>query len=429
MSGWIVICFFPGETLQEDNRLTMLHNIQILNIAFLWTVFLVACKPQAAIVTPVATEQAPSQIPLPTKTVVPVKPPTPTVSALPTITDTPTVTLPAPTSVPIPTPTATAVPIDLSRISSGAVVLFARDDDLWRTDLDGHEIDRLSEGGLLNWGWDREDDFWWMNATLRPPYVSPDGRWIAFASTGKKLVLDVAAPGMARLIVGSGDGPMAWSPDSRFLAYGPHSLYVYDPEADQANKLLTGYGGGIHNISWSPDGRSIGFVCCFKPPADQSSGDPSIGEIQRVEVATGQVETVGEATSTVGGGPSHFCWTAENQVITSTGQAVRCSSDAVLHYVSPDGTQIAYLSSVSSEDTDFNLLIVQQTATGEIAWQQDVASIRPNVVFWSPDGQYLLLDDSLQKHSPIWRTKADGSGELEIVVEDGFLLNVIPAWQ
>lgn len=405
------------------------YNIHPFTNFLLCAAFLIACKPQAAIATPVAMEPLSTQTWLPTKTLAPVKLPTPTVSTLPTITYPPTVTLPAPTSTPIPTPTATAVPIDLSRINSGAVVLFARDDDLWRTDLDGHEVDRLSEGGLLNWGWDREDDFWWMNATLRPPYVSPDGRWIAFASTGKKLVLDVAAPGMTRLIVGSGDGSMAWSPDSRFLAYGPHSLYVYDPEADQANKLLTGYGGGIHNISWSPDGQSIAFVCCFKPPADQSSGDPYIGEIQRVEVATGQVETVGEATSSIGGGPSHFCWTAENQVITSTGQAVRCSSDAVLHYISPDGTQIAYLSSVSSEDTDFNLLIVQQIATREIVWQQGVASIRPNVVFWSPDGQYLLLDDSLQKHSPIWRTKADGSGELEVVVEDGFLLNVISAWQ
>lgn len=421
---------FPGEALRKDNHLMMLrYNIYSFTIFFLCAVFLIACKPQAVIATPVATEPPSTQISLPTDTLAPLKLATATAPTLPTITDMPTATLPAPTLTPTPTLTATAVPIDLSRISSGAIVLFARDDDLWRTDVNGHEVDQLSEGGLLNWGWNREDDFWWMNATLRPPYVSPDGRWIAFTSTGKKLVLDVAAPGTARLIVGSGDGPMAWSPDSRFLAYGPHSLYVYDPEADQANKLLTGYGGGIHNISWSPNGRLIAFVCCFKPPANQNSGDPSIGEIQRVEVATGQVETVGEATSTVGGGPSHFCWTADNQVITSTGQAVRCSSDAVLHYVSPDGTQIAYLSSVSSEDTDFNLLIIQQIATGEIVWQQGVASIRPNVVFWSPDGQYLLLDDSVQKHSPIWRTKADGSGELEIVVEDGFLLNVIPAWQ
>ena len=402
------------------------YRIQSLTIAFLCFVFLAACKPQSANLTPVAIEPSPRQTPFSTRTVVPLKLPTPTVPTLPTATDIPTAA-PTLTLTHAPTPTATAVPIDLLRINSGAVVLFARDDDLWRTDLHGHDIDRLSTEGLLNWGWDHEDDFWWMNAILRPPYVSPDGRWIAFISTGKKVLLDVNAPGTARLILGSGDGPMAWSPDSHFLAFGLHSLYVYDIEANQVNTLLTGYGEGVHNISWSPDGQSLAFVCCFKPPPNQSSGDPSIGEIQRVEIATGQVETVGEATLTIGGGPSHFCWTADNQVIASTEQGVRCSSDAVSHNTSPDGTQIAYLALEKPGDMDMGLLIVQQIATGEIVWQKEVASIRPNVVFWSPDGQYLLLDDSMQKHSPIWRTKADGLGELELVVEDGFLLKVISA--
>ena len=49
-------------------------------------------------------------------------------------------------------------------------------------------------------------------------------------------------------------------------------------------------------------------------------------------------------------------------------------------------------------------------------------------VFWSPDGGYLILDDDGNR-SPIWRTKADGTGDVETILEDGFLLDVVLQWQ
>jgi outer membrane protein assembly factor BamB len=38
------------------------------------------------------------------------------------------------------------------------------------------------------------------------------------------------------------------------------------------------------------------------------------------------------------------------------------------------------------------------------------------------------LDDN-EPHSPIWQLRADGTGELEGIVEDGFLIDAIRAWQ
>jgi hypothetical protein len=49
-------------------------------------------------------------------------------------------------------------------------------------------------------------------------------------------------------------------------------------------------------------------------------------------------------------------------------------------------------------------------------------------VAWSPDGTYILLDDS-QARSPIWRFPADGTGEPEVVVENGYLLDMVAAWE
>ena len=51
-------------------------------------------------------------------------------------------------------------------------------------------------------------------------------------------------------------------------------------------------------------------------------------------------------------------------------------------------------------------------------------------LFWSPDGAYLLLDgpdttgEFTRPLSPIWRLAADGMGELEVLVEGGYLVEV-----
>ena len=71
-----------------------------------------------------------------------------------------------------------------------------------------------------------------------------------------------------------------------------------------------------------------------------------------------------------------------------------------------------------------NVLTVTDPATGVVEWQRELAAgVFP--AGWSPDGQFILLDDAATA-SPIWRLAADGSGDLEVVVDDGRLLELVP---
>lgn len=328
-----------------------------------------------------------------------------------------------------PTPTAMAA-TPVPDIASGAVMLFAYEDDLWRADVDGQHVQRLTEGGLLNWGWNREDDTWWRMAIMRPVRVSPDGRWIAFSENGRNLVLvDMTQPIPARFVT-PGNGDMAWSNNSRYLAFGPHSLQVYDVQEDQSTSLATGYGRGILNIVWSPDDRFIAFACCFVPANSETNTGIETGEIQQIEVSTAQVQTVGQTTLSVGGGSPPLCWTDTGAVIIATTDQVRnCSYQNHLARLSPDGSQSVFLASASPEDSELSLLIVKQVETGQILWQRDIAHLHPHRVAWSLDGQYLLIDGGAYD-TPIWRVKADGSSEREeTIIEAGLLLGIIPQWQ
>ncbi len=102
---------------------------------------------------------------------------------------------------------------------------------------------------------------------------------------------------------------------------------------------------------------------------------------------------------------------------------------------SPDGAQLAFLLNCAAAAQD-SWLYVLDAATGEIRRQKalptpDEALYPLDRVFWSPDGAYLLLDgvdttaESTRPLSPIWRLAADGSGELEVVVASGYLVDVV----
>jgi len=58
----------------------------------------------------------------------------------------------------------------------------------------------------------------YLTAITRPPYVSPDGRWLTSAPDSWSLsLIDVASPGQVRQIKPAVPIP-AWSPDSHYLA-------------------------------------------------------------------------------------------------------------------------------------------------------------------------------------------------------------------
>jgi dipeptidyl aminopeptidase/acylaminoacyl peptidase len=323
-----------------------------------------------------------------------------------------------------------------SQASLGRVVFFARDDDLWRTDLNGAVVERLTEGGILNWQSGSSDSLQ-LAAAYRPAQVSPNGQWIALSKTGLDIILiDVSTHKQIKLS-GPGSPFVAWSPDSQSLAYVSESntdssdLYRYDIQLGRLDHLVSlakGEGNTTRYVVWSPDGQFIAFACCFEPVQSDVYTGEFIGKIQQIDVATHQVETAGEIKSSVAS-LARLCWTADGRV--STGHGVRCTYQSLLPYAqSPDGTQLASLSPLSPDDAGWigsSLLTISQVATGQILWRRDVRVANAKVVLWSLDSRYLLLDDA-QAHSPIWRITADGTSEFEEIVKDGFLLGQVPQW-
>jgi hypothetical protein len=75
-------------------------------------------------------------------------------------------------------------------------------------------------------------------------------------------------------------------------------------------------------------------------------------------------------------------------------------------------------------------LYVIDARTGIFLWEYEMPDFYLEIVRWSPDGKYLLLDrmESPGEASPIWRLPSDGAGALEIVVKEGALLDVLPQW-
>ncbi|MEZ4516820.1 MAG: hypothetical protein R3C44_08270 [Chloroflexota bacterium] len=102
---------------------------------------------------------------------------------------------------------------------------------------------------------------------------------------------------------------------------------------------------------------------------------------------------------------------------------------------SPDGEWLAFLLNCTASAEESRLYVLN-AATGDVHWgkvlSKPVGAFSPlNRLFWSPDGAYLLLDtapDSTQPLSPIWQLVADGSDELDVLAENGYLVNVVPQW-
>lgn len=356
------------------------------------------------------------------------------------------------------TPTAPSVPltvIPVPRTASpsepGRVVLYARDDDLWRTDVSGLHREPLTVGRALNWRNEWVTD-WLQAARQRPPRVSPDGRWIAFPggeevvstygqltavfAAGDMLVVDVTGHTQASFRQ-PGAGVVDWAPNSRSFAYVVSSpegdrLCVYDPARGRATSLLSRQ--GIKHFAWSPDSRYIAFTCCFEVVEPYTVTGRSTGLVQRLDVSTQQLERVGQAQIGVASSGS-LCWSMDGRVITTTEGAVRCSPQDAwwTSGVSADGTRITRLTPLYSADGTANGAVLATARyadgrAGSVLWERQVREANVTRAYWSPDDRYLLLDDE-DPHSPVWRLQADGTGQLEVVVDDGYLLGVVSQWR
>lgn len=272
------------------------------------------------------------------------------------------------------------------------------------------------------------------------PEWSPDGKWIAYSgSLGEKRGLMVArSDGTEKKFLASMEGTnsplpttgrtIAWSPDSRHIAYvsavpGPETAeatgdpivitrYLYKPTAEEGNtrfndnkrlhifvidpgtgqtRQLTNGTHYEHSIEWSPDGKEIAFISNREQNEDQFFNydlfalNPLNGEIRR---------------------------------ITATENA-----EYKPHW-SSDGKTIAYLATkrgltdleTTMEDTHVWLVDANGSNRRELGRAVDNRQGEPG---WSPDGRSLLFTVQERGSVRLYRMPAGGGTASRVIEEEG----------
>ena len=108
----------------------------------------------------------------------------------------------------------------------------------------------------------------------------------------------------------------------------------------------------------------------------------------------------------------------------------RCSSSATTICGEPTWTEKTATLALHTPDDDayFRLLLVKDQATDATLWQQEVPQVQ--TVYWSPDGQTLLLGNSHYNvaDAAVWRVPADGSEPAQLLLPAALLLDIISQW-
>lgn len=395
-------------------------------VGFLFLLVLVSCTPiPKTAVSP--TPSPPTATLSPTETAVafsltPQNPQLDEPSVVPA-TPTPTEIVPTPLVVPtIGVATASLVPApDITHpLQTDQVVLFARDNELWRSEAHGVLVEQLTMNSFM--GWDQEEpDF----RDVRP-HLSPNGRYAAqFTSPNSTRIIDLGTG--VEISIPAAEA-MAWSPDSRMLAFGGQGLKIVDVVTNEITSLSNQ--DRIYNLAWSPDGTQLAYDCCFveRSPYDGFSD----GTIRIIDLIAGFDNGVAETWLGVASGPPDFCWTENDEVTIEFDIWMRsCSLNFPLddlQILSKDNVEALWEANLTDDGTWLSTrLFAINRATEELVWDRTFDFQSMPVMAWSPDGRFLFFDDQAPD-SPIWRLTADGENVVEIV-PSGQLLGMVGRWE
>jgi Tol biopolymer transport system component len=95
---------------------------------------------------------------------------------------------------------------------------------------------------------------------------SPDGKWLAYFSSGSRLMIKSATGGEARAVTtvegASRHTEIAWSPGGERIAFTSHGkIWTVPVDGGAPEEVKTGLSGDVRHvhIGWSPDGEKIVF--------------------------------------------------------------------------------------------------------------------------------------------------------------------------
>lgn len=276
--------------------------------------------------------------------------------------------------------------------------------------------------------------------------VSPDGHQLAWVveTQGKPGIMLADADGQHARSVGLATKPgecseegLAWAPDSQHLAFLSNcvstrasagggrqpDIYVIDTQSQGKPSHLARLNGYAHALSWSPDGKTLGFLYvegATRQASALAAAKPSVGEI-----GVDGIEVQRIATLPAQGG-------AFRQVTPRDSYVYEFSW-------APDSSRVAYVAAPAPGDNNWWIAQLYVQAAQPDASRTTV--VNPNTVSgplhglqialprWAPDGARIafiggLMSDQGSTGGDIYSVSASGGAPVNLTSGT----HVTPSW-
>lgn len=231
------------------------------------------------------------------------------------------------------------------------------------------------------------------------PRMSPDGQWIAYTVSQVDSVADsrssdiyMVSPASKEVVqltfTKEGESAPEWSPDGKFLSFlakrgtdATTQIYILNRKGGEAKALTKLKKGSIIDYAWSPDGSKIALAISQQVDTSKTKTPKPI-VVNRFKFKQDGEGYISEKYTHL-----YLFDVATQKMDTLTSGKFSISSPAW----SPDGKQIAYVSN-KTEDRDKNdntdIYVIEAQKGGETRQITTWTGSDENPV-WSPDGRQI----------------------------------------
>lgn len=190
------------------------------------------------------------------------------------------------------------------------------------------------------------------------PRISPDGHWVAYAITEVDVKADVSRSDLwltrwdgsktVRLTAtAESEHSPRWSPDGKRLAFlstgsdleGVDQLWLVDPSGGEPERVTT-LANGVSDFDWAPDSRKLALISGVAPEQSVAEPKPAPIVIDRMLFKRDGYGYLGKARARL-----HLLDLEDRSVV----QLTDGPHDEIMPSFSPDGARIAYVTKLGDD--------------------------------------------------------------------------------